>query len=366
MKVAVISNTSWYIYNFRKNLIESLIKNNHILYCFTPKDEYSNKLNILGLNHKNWYLNQISQNILTEVFSILHLCILVKKNKIDLILSFTPKGNLYSLISSCFSTVKVICNISGLGEKFKNRSVFSRLLMFVLKKMSKNAHAVFFQNKEDMLFLNGPNNTNVNNHLIPGSGVDLNKFFTKGKISTSKYFFSFIGRLLKEKGVYVYIEAIKLIKKDYPHIQCSLVGFIDDKRKNSVNLKEIQAWEEQGLISFLSSTDDVKSILEQTESLVLPSYYNEGVPRSLLEASAMSLPIITTNHSGCRDAVDDGLTGFLCEKKNANDLAKKMIKMIKMTPEERKTMGKLGRAKMENEFDEKIVIDKYLKVINSY
>ena len=329
------------------------------------KDNYSDQLNQIDSVHKNWELNQTSQNPLQELYSIFQLFNLIKKNKIDLVLSFTPKGNLYTLISTFFSKVKVICNISGLGEKFKSRSFISKLLVFIYKKLLIEAHVIFFQNKDDMIFINGSLEINKKYRLIPGSGVDLSKFSqTNGSSLQKKYYFSFIGRLLKEKGVYEYIEAIRLIKKEYPRVQSALVGFID-KRKNSISLKEIRGWESEGLLTYLGNTDNVKSILEQTECLVLPTYYNEGVPRSILEASAMGLPVITTDHPGCRDAVDDGLSGFLCEKKNSQDLAEKMEKIIKMSHPQRCKMGQNGRNKMEKEFDEKIVIDKYLEVITS-
>lgn len=360
-KISLVSNTSWYLFNFRNNLINSILNNNDSVFCFSPVDKYSNQL---GGEHKNWHLNQTSQNPIRELIAIIHLKKLIRQNKIEILLSYTPKGNFYSLIAILFTNVKVICNISGLGVKFKNNSFISNFILYIYKKLLKNASAVFFQNKNDMSYLVGINKQDKH-HLIPGSGVDLLKFSKQKKRFLKKEFnFSFIGRLLKEKGVYEYIEAVRLIKEHYPQVQCALIGFFD-KRKKSINQSEINEWEKEGLITYLGSTDNVKSILEQTVCLVLPTYYNEGVPRSILEASAMELPVITTDHPGCRDAVADGLTGLLCEKKNANDLAKKMMKMIKMTPEERKTMGKLGRVKMENEFDEKIVIDKYLEVINS-
>ena len=365
MKIALVANTSWYISNFRNNLIKAFIKSDNNVYCFAPKDNYSIRLNQIGATHKNWNLNQTSQNPFRELISIIHLKKLIKQNKIDILLSNTPKGNLYSLISTLFTDVKVICNISGLGEKFKKKSFISNSLLFIYKKLLIHAYVVFFQNKDDMRFINGSITSNNKHHLIPGSGVDLSNFIkSNNSFNLKKYHFSFIGRLIEEKGVYEYIEAIRLIKKNYPHAQCALIGFID-KRKNSVSLNEIHKWEKENLITYLGSTENVKSILEQTECLVLPTYYNEGVPRSILEASAMRLPVITTYHTGCRDAVDDGVTGFLCEKKKINDLANKMEKILTMTAGQILIMGNHGREKMEREFDEKIVIQKYLDIIQT-
>ena len=359
-KIALVANTSWYLHNFRNNLIKSLTNN---VYCFSPKDNYSGRLKQIGAIHENWDIDQTSQNPFRELISVIRLKKLIKQNKIVILLSFTPKGNLYSLIATLFSDIKVICNISGLGAKFKNKFIISNLILFIYKKLLKNANAVFFQNKDDMKFMNI--DTGVKYYLIPGSGVDLSKFSQSNDSFThQKYHFSFIGRLLEEKGVYEYVRAARIIKKNYPHVQFSMVGFID-KRKKSVNLNDISEWQEEGLITYLGSSDNVKLILEQTECLVLPTYYNEGVPRSILEASAMGLPVITTDHPGCRDAVDDGLTGFLCEKRNPIDLAEKMEKIIKMSSNERKIMGQNGRKKIEKEFDEKIIIEKYLEVITS-
>jgi glycosyltransferase involved in cell wall biosynthesis len=179
----------------------------------------------------------------------------------------------------------------------------------------------------------------------------------------SSFVFLMIGRMLKDKGVVEFVTAARLLKKQYPHIECQLLGFLDCKNSSALMAEEMQDWVNEGVVNYLGASDCVVDFLRKADCVVLPSYYREGVPRSLLEASSVGKPIITTDTVGCREVVDEGINGFLCEPANANDLKAKMEKMLLLSTAERLQMGLRGREKVVKGFDEKIVIERYIKSI---
>jgi glycosyltransferase involved in cell wall biosynthesis len=168
--------------------------------------------------------------------------------------------------------------------------------------------------------------------------------------------------LLKDKGVLEFIEAIKILKSKYENVEFQILGEVSATNKTAITRDELNVWIDKKLIHYLGTTDNVQDIISKVDCVVLPSY-REGTPRSLLEAAAMSKPIVTTDVVGCKEVVDDRINGYLCEAKNAYDLAKKMEMIINLSNEERKAMGRVGREKVIKEFDEKIVISKYIQSI---
>jgi glycosyltransferase involved in cell wall biosynthesis len=175
--------------------------------------------------------------------------------------------------------------------------------------------------------------------------------------------FLLISRMLWDKGVGEYVEVARKIKMDYGCVEFCLLGFLDVDNPTAISHAQMDAWVAEEVVNYLGETDDIRPFIANADCIVLPSYYREGVPRSLLEAAAMSRPIITTDTVGCREVVDDGCNGFLCRPRDVVDLERKVRRMILMTPEERKVMGNNGRKKVEREFDEEIVINMYLDAI---
>ncbi len=200
--------------------------------------------------------------------------------------------------------------------------------------------------------------------LLPGSGVDVHRFTPAANaIPRTTFVFLLVARMLKDKGVVEFVTATRFLKKQYPHIECQLLVFLDAKNPSAVSSEEMQAWVDEGIVNYLGVSDSVVDFLRQADCVVLPSYYREGVPRSLLEAASVGKPIITTDAVGCREVVDDGINGFLCEPRNADDLKAKMEKMLLLTEAERLQMGLNGRDKVLKQFDEQIVINRYVSAI---
>jgi glycosyltransferase involved in cell wall biosynthesis len=262
---------------------------------------------------------------------------------------------------------------------------------------------VFFQNPDDRaMFVDGGLVRAEVNELLPGSGIDLVRFapvpshvggqpradgcldsiaaraplpqnagssdpvgglaFVGGPPRADGFRFLLIARMLRDKGVCEYVEAARQLRQRWPQAEFCLLGFLDVQNPAAIARTDMDAWVAEGVVNYLGVSDDVRAQIATAHCIVLPSY-REGTPRTLLEAAAMARPIITTNAVGCREVVDDGVNGYLCQVRDAADLAAKMEQMLLLPPAQRLAMGLQGRAKMEAEFDEQIVIDRYLATV---
>ncbi len=368
MRIAVISNTAWYLHNFRTNLMSSLKLEGHDVIAVSPKDEFAMTIEKSGIKHVEWCLSGSSVNPITEIRAIWQLFKLLQREKIDIVLTYTPKGNIYGSIASQMAGAGVINNISGLGRAFVKDSVVTSIVKFLYRIAFRTSRKVFFQNEDDLqLFVKLRIVRKSKVERIPGSGVDLNRFVPRKEGALeSNVVFLLVARMLWDKGIGEFIDAARRIKKIYPNTTFRLLGFLNADNPSSISQEQVSAWVEEGVVEYLGSTGDVAPIIAQSSCVVLPSYYREGVPRSLLEAASMAIPIITTDFPGCRDAVDQGISGILCRPKDVDDLVEKMLLFVSLSKEQQREMGKSGRRKMEKEFDEQIVIYRYLSVLNEF
>lgn len=333
----------------------------------SPKDGYELKLKEMGCKHIELDIKRTSKNIYKELLIILKYVKIYRNIKPDVILNFTPKANIYSSIAALGRKINVINNISGLGKIFLSNGLLTKLVLQAYKFSSKSANTVFFQNREDLNhFIDQgivcPNKAKY----IPGSGVCLRKFSINPSPDDDKIRFILVARILKEKGIFEYINAAGILNKENHNLEFAILGPIDTDNPDSIQEEKLLEITQKSNIQYLGHSDDVASIIKKYDCVVLPSYYKEGVPKSLLEAAAMGKPLITTDNVGCRDIVQDGVNGFICEKKNPDSLANAMYKIIKINHQERLNLGLKGRKLIEEKFDEKIVIDKYMREINGF
>jgi len=261
----------------------------------------------------------------------------------------------------------VINNIAGLGAVFIKDGWLVRLVRWLYRVALARSAKVFFQNEDDRQLFIGDGLVRADvTGLLPGSGIDLDKFavvpLASANSGAGKFRFLLIARMLLDKGVGEYVEAARLLRQAFPQLECCLLGFLDVQNPAAVSRAQMEAWVAQGAVSYLGVSDDVRAEIAAADCIVLPSY-REGTPRTLLEAAAMGRPIITTDAVGCREVVDDGRNGYLCKVRDASDLAEKMRQILSLTLAQRQQMADHGRRKMEREFDEQIVIKKYLDVI---
>jgi glycosyltransferase involved in cell wall biosynthesis len=282
------------------------------------------------------------------------------------ILNFTPKCNIYGTLAAKICRAKVINNIAGLGSVFSSGGIVSVITRQLYKFSQRFATHIFFQNEEDMyMFMDKKIVDRAKCSRLPGSGVDLSKFKFDENLQNDKIRFILVARMLYEKGIFLYVNAAKSIKRDYPDIEFALLGQLDPENPSGIPFTLIQEWHNAGIIKYLGKTDDVATIVRTYSAVVLPSYYREGVPRSLLEAAALGKPIITTNNVGCRDTVIDEVSGFICKTKDVDDLTDKLKQFINLLPQKRWEMGRCSRRHAEQNFDEKIVINEYLRIVES-
>ncbi|MFD1094250.1 glycosyltransferase family 4 protein [Salegentibacter chungangensis] len=364
MTITILLNTSWNIYNFRLGLIKALQKEGHIIVAIAPYDEYVPLLKSEGVECYSVSLNSKGTNIKQDLKLTKDYFELLKAIKPDMVLSYTIKPNIYGNLAANILKIPVINNVSGLGTIFIKKSLSTLVALALYKIAFLKSGWVFFQNNEDQgIFLKKKLQRFNKTSVIPGSGVDLNQFdIIRQKNSGMSVLF--VGRLIGDKGIREFIEAGKRLHIKYPDVEFKIVGEFGYDNKTAVQKEELEEWLKLPQFNYLGKSDNMNAVYEETDIMVLPSY-REGLSRSLIEACAMKLPIVTTNVPGCKDVVQDGYNGYLCEPKNAIDLAEKIGKLLDASEENRLLLGANARKLAERRFDEKIVIDSYLERINN-
>jgi glycosyltransferase involved in cell wall biosynthesis len=356
-------NTAWNLVNFRAGLIQKFVSEGHDVIAVAPPDEYASRLADLGCR----FVPMPMDNQGTHPGKDLALCWrfyrLLKCERPDVLLSYTVKPNIYGSLAAHTVGIPVINNIAGLGAVFIKNTWVTSLVKTLYRLALSKSKRVFFQNEDDRAFFvsNGLVSAAITD-CLPGSGIDLQKFTPMPLPNLTTVRFLLIARMLWDKGVGEFVQAARQLKRQGINAEFCLLGFLDVKNPAAISRQQIDDWVKEGVVRYLGSTDDVRLAITDTDCIVLPSY-REGTPRTLLEAAAMARPIVTTNVAGCRDVIDDGINGYLCEPHNATDLANKLHQMLCLTPTERTNMGMRGRDKVEGQFDEQLVINKYLLAI---
>ncbi len=362
-RIAIVLNTSWNIYNFRLGLLRALQKEGYEVVAIAPRDAYAQKLDALGFSYHEIKINNKGVNPLEDLKLLWDFYQLYKRLQPDVLLHYTIKPNIYGTVAAKMLGIPVVSNISGLGTVFLDDRFSSKVARLLYGIALKVPYRVFFQNPEDLqLFIEAKLVEESKTDLLPGSGVDTQKFKPLHLPRKSeKRSFLFIARLLKDKGIMEYVEAARILKKQYD-IVCYILGAYYDNNPTAIDKEQMQRWESEGIVVYLGVSDDVASHIASVDCVVLPSY-REGLSRVLLEAAAMAKPLVSTNVAGCKDVVEDGVNGYLCEVKNSQSLAEAMQKILKHTDVELEQMGQRGRQKVVREFDEQKVIEKYLKIV---
>jgi glycosyltransferase involved in cell wall biosynthesis len=283
----------------------------------------------------------------------------------DVILHYTIKPNVYGTLAAAMLKIPVVNNICGLGTIFLKDTVVAKFALWLYKIAFRFPKKVFFQNPDDLnLFVERKLIDQKICDLLPGSGIDLSRFQPVDFKRNQPFTFLLISRLITDKGILEFVEAAKKLKSSGMQAKFQLLGAKDPKHKRGIEVSVIDEWVKAGTVEYLGTTKDVRHFIQQADCIVLPSY-REGTPRTLLEASSSAKPIVTTDVPGCHHVVKHQYNGLLCKLKDADDLASKMLEMANYDDETLRKMGQNGRAKMETEYDEKIVAEKYLTTLHS-
>jgi len=370
LKVMIAINDAWNIYNFRAGLIRSFLDKGYEVIAVAPAGEYAARLEAMGCRFLEIPIDSQGTSPVRDILLLSRFIRLLRRERPDIFLGYTVKPNVYGSMAAHVLGIPVINNITGLGASFINHGILTRIVSQLYKASLRKSRRVFFQNGDDRhhFIESGLVHQDVT-ELLPGSGVNIEHFSAASSTGRNSHHgerpfrFLLIGRLLWDKGVGEFVDAARELRKKYPHVEFCLLGFLNVENPAAISREQVDAWIEEGVVDYLGVTDDVRQEIENADCIVLPSY-REGAPRSLLEAAAMAKPIIATDTVGCREVVVHDETGKLCAVRDAEDLAEKMEQMLEMPHEERIEMGRRGRKRVIEQFDEQIVIRKYHDAID--
>ena len=284
-----------------------------------------------------------------------------KKNTIDFILHYTIKPIIYCSFDCRCRKIPSIAITTGLGYAFESKNFLNKIVTGLYRASLKSVLEVWFLNKNDKeVFLKNTIIPENKTFILNGEGIDSNYYFPVEKEEDNKKLvFLLLSRLIKDKGIKEYVNAARILKSRNLNVECQLLGKVEPESSKTISINEVNSWHSEGVINYLGESIDVRDFIAKSDCVVLPSHYNEGVPRCLMEGMSMEKPIITTNNVGCIELIRDGVNGFMCTKRDPQDLADKMEKMSKLNSAEREEMGKNGRALILEKFDEKAIIKIY-------
>jgi glycosyltransferase involved in cell wall biosynthesis len=366
MRVVILYNTSWYVYLLRRNLIAKLQDAGFDITVVAPTDSYTDRIRQLNVDFIPITMSPTGKSPLRELETLSQIYVALRFLRPYAVLSFTVKCNLYAGLCRSRLSFRHVANVSGTGDLFDGDSLLERLAKRLHVKAFRYSQKVFFQNQDDeRTFLTRGLARAEQSEVIPGSGVDLTHFQPAARSSRSWRSFLMFGRILPKKGFGRFLESAIDLKARYGEsAQFWILGTPDRERAESRKLfEQIQRAHEQGIVRYIDPTDNVVPYIHEADAIALPSTYNEGVPRSLLEALACGKPIIATDWKGCRETVRHGKNGLLVRPNDTESLTRALQQMIECSDETLHEYGLQSRALAESRFDEQLVLDAYLRAL---
>jgi len=369
VRILITVNSSWNIFNFRAALVSALIADGHEVTVLAPPEPEAALLETMGCSFVPLTMDRKGLSPLNDLAFLLRLLFYFWRLRPDIVLGFTIKNNIFGAVAARLLAAPFLPNVTGLGTAFLRGGWLGRLVPALYRLAFARVPLVFFQNRDDRaLFIDrGIVRAHLAN-LIPGSGIDLRHFApapTAGVDRGPAVVFLMIARMLRDKGVEDFVAAARIVLRQHRNVQFQLLGSLDAENRTAIGPTEMDAWVAEGVVEYLGQLADVRPAIVAADCIVLPSY-REGMPRTLLEGAAMAKPLIATNVAGCREVVEDGVNGILCRVRDAEDLAAKILSMVDLGPCLRAEMGAAGRRKVEQEYDQAIVIDAYRKAISGF
>ncbi len=358
-KILILTNSIDGLFSFRKEVVTAILSNGYNVYISVPKgntekEDYFIKLGC-KINHQN--IDRRGTNPLHDFSLFLSYMKLIKSIQPSLILTYTIKPNIYGGLAARVNNIPQLANITGLGSSINNKGITNKIATTLYKVGLSKARTIFYQNQSIKDFCQ-KNHIGNNGILLPGSGVDLKwHSFHPYPDKDNPIKFIFIGRVMKDKGIDEFITMVQKIKSKYPDIEFNILGGCEEDYR--VILNKLQ---KNNLLHWYGAVSDVRPFIKNSHCTILPSYH-EGMANVLLESCAAGRPIIASNINGCKETIDDGINGLLCEAKNSEDLINKVEIFINLSHKIKSEMGTAARKKVEKEFDRKIIIDEYLKEI---
>lgn len=361
-RILLISNNGMGFFNFKKELVEKLILLDFETHFAVPYYEKLEELIAIGAVYHELQIDRRGINPVKDLGLICRFNHLMKTVKPDLIILHTIKPNIYASFVAKIKKIPYINNITGLGSALQNDGGLGKTLRLLYRITLSGSCGIFFENTGNMRYFKKHNIGDPRRYIVvPGAGVNIERFLPEkpdNKQESDIVTFLYIARIMKEKGIEEFLDAAENIKKNHNNVSFQILGWYDETEyKDRMNKLT-----NEGIIEYMGVSSDTRNEMSQSDCLVLPSWH-EGMSNVLLEGAAMGLPLITTDIHGCKEAIEDGKSGFLCKVKDSASLIDVMERFIVLSPEERKEMGLRGREKMINEFDRRFVVEQYIKVI---
>jgi glycosyltransferase involved in cell wall biosynthesis len=365
--IALVSNSAWAVYNFRLDIIRYLHRSDYKILIVSPDDEYSSLLTQEGCIFQAVSFNNRTENPLRDLGLYRQLKKIYHQHRPDLIFHYVIKPNIFGSLAAADCQIKSVAVVTGLGYSFARHNWLYLVVRLLYKRALRKTQEVWFLNNEDARIFISDRIVGIEKmKVLPGEGVNTEYFsldVQKSIEPNARFTFLMSARLLRSKGIGIYADAARMLRKKNYQVQCDLIGFFEKNHPDSVTEEQLKKWEQEGLICYKGFAKDVRPFLENADCFVFPSFYNEGVPRSLMEAASMELPIITSFNRGCKEVVLNNSNGYVCNLNDPFDVADKMEKMINLPMEERKKMGKNGRALVIKKFNIEKVIEEYERTL---
>lgn len=361
MKVLLLANDSTYVYNLRREVIEAMLAKGWQVAVACDRKQHAEELEEMGCRLLPLEVARHGKNPLQDLALLRAYGRLLDAERPDVVLTYNIKPNVYGGMACAKRGIPYLVNVCGLGTPVENPGPMQVLTVALYKRGVKKAACVFFQNQENEDFFNARRMAPGHHHLLPGSGVNTARFALLPYPNGETVDFLFISRVMKEKGIDQYLEAARVIHARHPETVFHILGGCDDESYR----KTLAEMEATGAIRYHGQQPSVLPFQEISACTVHPTYYPEGMSNVLLESAACGRPIITTDRSGCREIVEDGVNGFVCRQKDSADLIAQIEKFLALPWEQRREMGLAARRKVEKEFDRRIVVDAYLEEIEA-
>lgn len=365
--IAFVSNSAWSVYNFRLDVIVHLIQEGYQVMVIAPDDEFSALLKEQGCRFIPINFNNRSENPLQDYSLYRQLKAIYQEFHPDLIFHYVVKPNIYGSLAAAASSVRSIAVITGLGYSFARKNWLYWIVKSLYKRALRKTEEVWFLNNEDAKIFANEKIVGIEKmKVLPGEGINTDFFSPEFEVAPrgdDHFTFLMSTRLLKSKGVALYADAARILKKKGYAINFELIGFFEKDHPDSISEEEMNKWEREGIMHYRGFAKDVRPYLKKADCFIFPSFYNEGIPRCLMEAASMELPIITAFNRGCKEVVLNNSNGYVCNSQDPFDLADKMEKMLHLSPEERSRMGKNGRLLVGKKFGIGKVIQEYEQVL---
>lgn len=361
-KILMLGSNHLSIFHVRGELIKKLVSEGYdVTVCFPngPFGEGAKTAEQYGCHFIENYIDRRGTNLLRDFCLIKDYYTIIKELKPTIVLAYTVKPDVYAGMVCRFLKIPFAPNITGLGKGLDEEGIVQKITIALYKFAVSKAKCVFFQNDSDRKFFDDKRIKFQEAIMLPGSGVNLDKFLPLPYPKENEPVrFIYIARVMKTKGIDQFLEAAHLVKQKYPDTEFHICGFCEEDYKNIL--------EDKAALGEIIYHGLVKNVIEYEKfchCVVLPSFHPEGISNALLEGAACARPLITTDHVGCKEAVEDGVTGYIVRQHDGLDLAEKMMQFIRLPNSKRKEMGERGREKMEKQFSREIVVDAYMKII---